>query len=81
MGFTDTFAALTGVRFILGCFEAGIGAGCILVISSYFKRYELPSKLAIWYLSGITGSAVGGLLAYGIARMDGRAGLSGWRWM
>lgn len=32
--FTNSFAALTGVHFLLGCSEAGIGAGCIFVISS-----------------------------------------------
>ena len=55
MGFVQSFAALVGTRFLLGCFEAGLGAGCVLIISSYYKRYELPSKLAIWYLAGICG--------------------------
>ena len=81
MGFVQSYGALVGVRFLLGMFESGIGAGCVLVISSYYKRFELPSKLAIWYLSGISGSALAGLLAYGIVRMDGEAGYSGWRWM
>ncbi|KAK4574169.1 hypothetical protein LTR86_001930 [Recurvomyces mirabilis] len=81
MGFVHSYSALLGVRFLLGIFESGIGAGCVFVISSYYNRYELPSKLAIWYLSGIAGAAFGGLLAYGIVRMDGMAGLSGWRWI
>ena len=97
MGFVHSYSALLGVRFLLGIFESGIGAGCVFVISSYYNRYELPSKLAIWYLSGIAGvsvpqfycimlntdsiqAAFGGLLAYGIVRMDGMAGYSGWRW-
>lgn len=63
MGFANSFAALRAIRFALGCFEAGIGAGCVLVVSSYYRRFELPSKLAMWYLSGIKGSALGGLLA------------------
>jgi MFS family permease len=80
MGFVHSYGALLGVRFLLGIFEAGVGAGCVFVISSYYRRYELPSKLSIWYLSGIAGAAFGGLLAYGIVRMDGMAGYSGWRW-
>ncbi|KAH9807329.1 MFS general substrate transporter [Teratosphaeria destructans] len=81
MGFVDSYGALLGVRFLLGVFESGIGAGSVMVIASYYKRYELPTKLSLWYLSGIAGGAFGGLLAYGIVRMSGDAGLSGWRWI
>ena len=81
MGFVQSYGALVGVRFLLGMFESGIGAGCVCVISNYYKRYELPSKLSIWYLSGIGGSAVAGLLAYGIGHMDGDAGYAAWRWI
>ena len=81
MGFVQSYSALLATRFLLGVFEAGTSAGCTLVISNYYKRFELPSKIAIWYLSGLCGSAFGGLLAYGIAHMDGDAGYSGWRWM
>ena len=81
MGFVKSYGALVGVRFLLGCFEAGMGAGCVFVISSYYKRYELQTRLAVWYLAGLVGAATGGLLAYGIAHMEGDAGYSGWRWM
>lgn len=81
MGFVHSYGALVGVRFLLGVFESGLGAGCVFVISSYYKRHELSSRLAIWYLSGIGGAAFASLLSYGIVRMDGDAGISGWRWM
>lgn len=81
MGFVKTKGALIGVRFLLGMFEAGIGPGSVFLISSYYRSFELPSKLSIWYLSGIAGAAFGGLLAYGIVRMDGMQGYSGWRWI
>jgi MFS family permease len=81
MGFVHSYGALLGVRFLLGVFEAGIGAGCVLVISSYYKGYEVASKLSLWYLSGIAVGAFGGLLANGIVRMNGDDGYSGWRWI
>lgn len=81
MGFVNSYGALLGVRFLLGMFESGLGAGCVLVIASYYRRYELPTRLSVWYLSGIAGAAFGGLLAYGIVRMSGEAGLAGWRWI
>lgn len=81
MGFVKTKGALIGVRFLLGTFEAGVGPGSVFVISSYYRSFELPSKLSIWYLSGIAGAAFGGLLAYGIVRMDGMQGYAGWRWI
>jgi hypothetical protein len=33
------------------------------------------------YTSAASGGAFSGLLAFGIAKMDGIAGLEGWRWV
>jgi MFS family permease len=79
-GLVKSYEALVGVRFVLGIFEAGLSPGSIYLISMYYRRYELPWRLSWWYTSGIIAGAFGGLLAYGIAHMDGVAGYGGWRW-
>lgn len=52
MGFVQSYAALVGVRFLLGVFEAGLGPGSIYLIAMYYRRYELPWRLSWWYCSG-----------------------------
>lgn len=79
-GVVKNYASLVACRFILGIFEAGIGPGSIYLISMYYRRYELPSRLSWWYVSGVVAGAFGGLLAYAIAKMDGIRHYSGWRW-
>lgn len=54
MGFVQSYAALVGVRFLLGVFEAGVGPGSIYLITMYYRRYELPWRLSWWYCSGET---------------------------
>ncbi|KAF7193225.1 putative transporter [Pseudocercospora fuligena] len=74
-------AGLQAMRFLLGLFEAGFFPGCVYLISMYYKRYELQWRLSIFFTGSILAGAFSGLLAYAIAKMDGVAGYSGWRWI
>jgi len=63
----------------------------------YYKRYELQWRLTLFFTASIIAGAFGGvsintaylivgtdssqLLAFGLAKMDGIAGYSGWRWV
>ncbi|KAJ5682389.1 hypothetical protein N7462_005554 [Penicillium macrosclerotiorum] len=80
-GVTQSFGGLVACRFLLGVFEAGFMPGCIYVIAMYYKRYELQWRLNVFFSASILAGAVSGLLAYAIAKMDGIAGYSGWRWI
>jgi MFS family permease len=72
---------MTGLRVILGIFEAGFYPGCVYLLSTWYPRYELQKRNAGFYLIGSMASGFGGILAYGIQQLDGRAGLDGWRWI
>jgi len=72
---------MAGLRVILGIFEAGFYPGCVYLLSTWYPRYELQKRNAGFYLIGSMASAFGGILAYGIMQLNGRAGLSGWRWI
>ena len=39
------------------------------------------NRQAAYYIVGIASSGLSGLLAYGIDKMDGIAGIAGWRWI
>lgn len=72
---------MLGLRLILGTLEAGFYPGCVYLLSTWYPRYELQQRNALFYLIGILASGFGGILAYGLMQMDGLAGKSGWRWI
>ncbi|KAK5728217.1 hypothetical protein LTR17_012122 [Elasticomyces elasticus] len=79
-GLIDNFGELIAVRFLLGLFEAGLFPGALLLISRWYMPNETQTRMALLYTSAASGGAFSGLLAYGIAKMDGVGGYDGWRW-
>ncbi|SCO84588.1 related to putative tartrate transporter [Fusarium oxysporum] len=77
----QNYAGLLVIRFLLGIFEAGFLPGAILIISNWYLPNETQTRIAILYTSAATGGAFSGLLAFAIAKMDGMAGMEGWRWI
>ncbi|KAF2112229.1 retrograde regulation protein 2 [Lophiotrema nucula] len=80
--FTRNFGGLFAARFILGLVEAPFLPGVFFLMSCYYKRTELPPRMAILYGSNMLASAFGGLIAAGIIdRMEGKAGRPAWEWL
>ncbi|KAK4556377.1 hypothetical protein LTR86_006521 [Recurvomyces mirabilis] len=80
-GLVKTKESLYAMRFLLGFFESGFFPGCAYLISMYYKRYELQWRFNIYFTGSIIAGSFSGLLAYGIAHMDGVQGYGGWRWI
>jgi len=80
-GIVHTFSGLVAVRFFLGLCEGGLLPGSMLYLSTLYTRHELVQRAGIFYASGTLSGAFGGLLASAILKMDGVAGLAGWRWI
>ncbi|KAH7183386.1 major facilitator superfamily domain-containing protein [Fusarium flagelliforme] len=81
MGVVQNFEGLVACRVILGVFEAGFFPGAVFIVSSWYPRHELQQRLAIFYTASAFSGALSGLLAFGIARLDGARGIAGWRWI
>ncbi|KAK3385038.1 major facilitator superfamily domain-containing protein [Podospora didyma] len=81
MGFVANFEQLTGLRVLLGVLEAGFFPSCVYLLSTWYTRYELGKRNSVFYMVGCVASAFAGILAYGIMQLNGKAGLSGWRWI
>ncbi|BGP19086.1 hypothetical protein JCM10213v2_007173 [Rhodosporidiobolus nylandii] len=64
-----------------GCVESGFIPGSLYVLSTFFKRDELATRNSAFFLGSGLASAVTGLFAFGILRLDGRAGYAGWQWL
>ncbi|KAH9207116.1 retrograde regulation protein 2 [Leptodontidium sp. 2 PMI_412] len=80
-GFVSKWDQMVGLRVILGVLEAGFFPGCAYLLSTWYTRYELQKRNAVFYLIGSMASACSGILAYGIMQMNGLADLGGWRWI
>ncbi|KAI1421674.1 major facilitator superfamily domain-containing protein [Xylaria sp. FL1777] len=81
LGFVKTYGQLTALRVITGIFEAGFFPAAAYLLSTWYTRYELGRRFAIFYLIGSTTSGFSGILAFGIIHLEGAGGLRGWRWI
>ncbi|KAH7189616.1 major facilitator superfamily domain-containing protein, partial [Fusarium flagelliforme] len=68
-------------RFFLGVVEAPYYPGALYMLSTFYTRKELATRISILYSGNVLASAFAGLIAAGVFKMDGMAGLSGWRWL
>ncbi|KAI1616636.1 phthalate transporter [Exophiala viscosa] len=80
-GFVPSWEVMCVLRIILGALEAGFYPGCVYLLSTWYPRFDLQKRNALFYLIGSMAGGFGGILAYGLMQMDGLAGLSGWRWI
>ncbi|KAJ3755737.1 MFS transporter [Lentinula raphanica] len=74
-------SSLTAVRFLLGMFEAGLFPGLVYFLTFWYKPNERAIRVALILACATLAGAFGGAIAYGVGKMNGTAGLEGWRWL
>ncbi|KAL0056904.1 hypothetical protein AAF712_016480 [Marasmius tenuissimus] len=77
--FVHTKAQISGVRFLLGIFEAGMMPGIAYYLSRWYRRSELAFRLALYIVNAPLAGAFGGLLASGILKLSHFGGVHEWR--
>lgn len=80
-GVIHNYGGLIILRALLGLFEAGMYPGIVFYISSWYKRSEMGSRVAMFFSSATIAGAFSGLLAAAIANMKGVGGKPGWAWI
>jgi MFS family permease len=76
------FTGLLLTRFFLGVTEAPYYPGAVYLLSIFYTRKEVATRIAILYTGNILATAFAGLIAAGIFHgLDDVAGLSGWKWL
>ena len=50
-------------------------------LSRWYKRGEAQKRFTFLFCSTSIAGAFGGLLAYAISKLEGKAGLASWRWV
>jgi len=69
------------VRFLLGVAEAGFFPGVLYFLTLWFPSAWRGRAIGIFMASASVSSIVGPLVSGHLLKMDGIAGLDGWRWL
>ncbi|KAJ5999578.1 hypothetical protein N7451_007388 [Penicillium sp. IBT 35674x] len=77
--FVTNIHSASGVRFVLGAFEAGLLPGIAYYLSRWYRRSELAFRLSLYIVMAPLAGAFGGLLASGILKLDHFGSLHSWR--
>ncbi|KAK3699762.1 hypothetical protein LTR37_016271 [Vermiconidia calcicola] len=80
-GITESYVGFVACRLLLGVCQTCFQAGAIYLVASYYPRYSLHSRISPLIACRLLSSAFGSLLGFGIAHLDGVAGLTAWRWI
>ena len=70
------------IRFFQAIFESSTFVGTHYILGSWYTEKELGKRSGIFTASGLAGTMIGGFIQTGIhSSLDGKSGLSGWRWL
>ncbi|KAH7125225.1 major facilitator superfamily domain-containing protein [Dendryphion nanum] len=79
---TKNYTGLVLVRFFLGIAEAPYYPGALYLLSLFYTRKEIATRLSILYSGNIFATSFSGLIAEAtFATLDGKHGLQGWKWL
>ncbi|KAF8906727.1 allantoate permease [Gymnopilus junonius] len=68
-------------RALLGFIQGGFIPDLILYLSYFYTKYELPFRLALFWVSSNVCSICASFIAVGVLRLRGVRGRAGWRWL
>lgn len=66
-------------RFLLGTFEGGYLAGCLLVIGTFYTKKETAMRMTVLYSSNYLAAGTSSLIAAGIFNLHEVGGLKDWQ--
>jgi MFS family permease len=75
-GFATSFGGLLTARIFIGIFEAGMFPGCLFLIGAWYRRHEIPTRMAWFMVSNDIAGTISGLLGAGLGSLDGIGGYS-----
>jgi MFS family permease len=77
-GFVKGYSGLMATRVFLGVFEGGLFPGVNYYITQWYCRHECGFRMALFFSAATLAGAFGGVLARGIAEMNGVGGIAAW---
>ena len=81
LGVVQNRAGFYAARFWLGSVESGLFPGVVFYLSMWYRRKERQFRVSLFFSAAALAGTFGGILAYGIAHMEGVGSLEGWNWI
>ncbi|KAK9452663.1 MFS transporter [Dipodascopsis uninucleata] len=81
MAAVKSYGALTALRFLVGVSEAGLFPGFVYFLTFWYRPDERSFRVALILASATLAGAFGGVIAYGVGKINGHHGLKGWQWL
>jgi len=75
-----SYEGLLVARLFLGAAEAGLFPGVTYYLTTWYKRSESQFRVGFFFAAATIAGAFGGLLAYGLTRIDAGS-IPGWGWL
>ncbi|ORX89511.1 major facilitator superfamily domain-containing protein [Clohesyomyces aquaticus] len=76
------YAGLVTVRFFLGVVEAPFYPGALYILSMFYTRKEIATRVSILYAGNIFAVSFAGLIAAAtFVTLDDKHGMHGWQWL
>lgn len=79
--FVQTWRQLIALRILLGMAMSGIYPGLTYLISTWYTRKEQQLRFALMQSGEVIVLATGGIVNFGLNKLDGSSNLKGWQWM
>ncbi|TKA22325.1 hypothetical protein B0A50_08050 [Salinomyces thailandicus] len=79
--FVRSWKEMIALRVLLGAAMSGIYPGLTYLISTWYLRREQQTRFALLQTGEVIILATGGIVNFGLNKLNGSAGLAGWRWM
>ncbi|KAH8556456.1 major facilitator superfamily domain-containing protein [Umbelopsis sp. PMI_123] len=79
--FVTSFTTLVVTRFFLGVFEAGYVPGVMYYLSTFYKRKELATRVAIFLSFNCIAGMISGPIGYASTLLEGQLGMHGWQYL
>ncbi|KAH7030622.1 major facilitator superfamily domain-containing protein [Microdochium trichocladiopsis] len=76
------YGGLVACRFFLGFAEAPFYPGALYLLSIYYTRKELATRISILYTGQVVSTGCSGLIAAAtFSTLDNKYGIKGWQWL
>ncbi|KAI9147044.1 Major facilitator-type transporter hxnP [Paramyrothecium foliicola] len=78
----NSYATMVVCRLLLGVTEAPFYPGALYLISMFYTRKEVATRMSLFFTANMLASSFSPLIAAGVfSGLDGSMGLAGWRWL
>ncbi|RLV84031.1 Thiamine pathway transporter THI73 [Meyerozyma sp. JA9] len=75
-----TYASLMVIRALLGCFEACVAPGCIIITGMWYSHRQQLTRMGFWSIQAGTSTILGGLLSFAFQHVDSsKTSLDSWQ--